>query len=53
MRTVIVDYLAALDDAEGRAGLRRSPAPAIGVPERDGIGSAVTRKSLSQGSREA
>ena len=53
MRTVIVNYLAAFDDAKGRAGLRRSPAPGIGVPGRDGIRTAASHKSLSRRRREA
>ncbi len=53
MRTVIVNYLAAFDDTKGRAGLRRSPAPGIGIPDRDGIRTAASRKRLSRRRREA
>ena len=53
MRTVIVNDLAAFDDAEGGTGLRRSPPSGMSITERDGIRASGARESLPLGGREA
>ena len=47
MQMVVVDDLAALDDAESRFGLGRSPPAGIRGPHRNGIAVLAARKGIS------
>ncbi len=53
MRTIVVDYFAAFDNAECGAGLRRNPAPGTGGADRNGIGTLIAGKRLPLSSRDA
>ena len=47
MQMVVVDDLAALNDAESRFGLGRSPPAGIRGPHRNGIAVLAARKGIS------